>query len=107
MRSIWSVIKGPVITEKALEMKEDVESYGRDGNEQQVLTLRVAPEATKPEIRDAVEHIFKVKVASVRTVNYEGKRRRVGRNAGRRSAFKKAYVTLVKGQSPVEYDDVV
>jgi large subunit ribosomal protein L23 len=107
MRSIWNVLKGPVITEKALELKESVESYGRVGNERQMLTFRVDPSATKPEIRDAVERILKVKVASVRTVNYVGKVKRVGRSEGRRAAWKKAYVTLAAGQTLVEYDDVI
>jgi large subunit ribosomal protein L23 len=107
MRSVWSVVKGPVITEKALEMKESVESYGRAGNERQVLVLRVAREATKPEIRESVERILKVKVDSVRTVNYDGKRKRVGRFEGRRAAWKKAYVTLAHGQDPVQYEDVI
>jgi large subunit ribosomal protein L23 len=107
MRSVWSVIKGPVITEKALEMKESPESYGRGGNERQVLVLRVAREATKPEIRESVERILKVKVAAVRTVSYEGKRKRVGRYEGRRAAWKKAYVTLAAGQDPVQYENVI
>ena len=107
MRSVWSVIKGPVITEKALTMKEQIDSYGRVGNEQQVLVMKVAVEATKPEIREAVERILKVKVANVRTVNYAGKRKRLGRHEGRRPSFKKAYVTLGAGQEPVEYDDVI
>ena len=107
MRSIWNVLKGPVITEKALEMKEAVESYGRTGNERQLLTFRVDPKATKPEIREAVERILKVKVATVRTVSYAGKVKRVGRSEGRRAAWKKAYVTLAAGANPVEYDDVI
>jgi len=107
MRSVWNVILGPVITEKALEMKDDVESYGRAGNERQVLVMRVAPAASKPEIREAVERILKVKVASVRTVSYEGKRKRVGKFEGRRVAWKKAYITLAAGQNPVQYEDVI
>ena len=107
MRSMWNVLKGPVITEKALEMKEALESYGRAGNERQLLTFRVDPKATKPEIREAVERILKVKVQTVRTVSYAGKVKRVGRSEGRRSAWKKAYVTLVAGADPVEYDDVI
>ena len=65
MKSIWDVIKGPVITEKALMMKEEPESMGRDGNTRQLLTLKVALSATKPEIKNAVEKIFGVKVADV------------------------------------------
>lgn len=107
MRSVWSVIKGPVITEKALEMKENAEAYGRLNNQRQVLTFRVDPDATKPEIKAAVEHIMKVKVDSVRTVNYAGKRKRVGRHEGRRPSWKKAFVTIAAGENPVEYDDAV
>jgi large subunit ribosomal protein L23 len=107
MRTIWSVLRGPVITEKALEMKEAVESYGRGGNERQILTFRVDPKATKVEIREAVERILKVKVDSVRTINYAGKMKRVGRFEGRRAGWKKAYVTLAAGQNPVEYDEVI
>ena len=107
MRSVWNVIKGPVITEKALEMKEDVESYGRTGNEAQLFVFRVDPSATKTEIREAAEKILGVKVASVRTVNYAGKRKRVGRYEGRRASWKKAYVTIAAGEKTVEYDDVI
>jgi len=68
MKSIWDVIKGPVITEKALTMKDEMESLGRDGNDRQLLTLKVDRKATKPEIKRAVEQIFGVKVAHVRVV---------------------------------------
>ena len=107
MRSVWQVIKGPIITEKALEMKENVESYGRVGNESQLLTLRVAAEATKNEIRDAVQKIFGVKVQSVRTINMPGKVKRVGRNEGRRSDWKKAYVRIVPGEKEIVFEDTI
>ena len=107
MRSVWNVILGPVITEKALEMRDDVESFGRPGNERQLLTLRVAPEATKTEIREAVQKIFGVKVDSVRTVNLAGKLKRVGRHEGRRPAWKKAYVTVAAGEKPVVFEDTI
>lgn len=107
MRSVWSVIKGPIITEKALEMKEDAESYGRIGNATQLLALRVAPEATKNEIRAAVEQIFGVKVASVRTLNVAGKLKRVGRHQGRRSDWKKAYVTIAAGEKEIIFEDTI
>jgi large subunit ribosomal protein L23 len=107
MRSVWSVIKGPVITEKALEMKDDVESYGRTGNNTQLLTLRVAPEATKTEIKSAVEKIFGVKVDTVRTVNVAGKLKRVGRYQGRRSAWKKAYVRVAAGEKEIVFEDTI
>src|SRR5689334_5997990 len=101
MNSVWDVIKGPVITEKALTMKDEPESMGRSGNDRQLLTLRVAVKATKPEIRDAVEKILNVKVEEVRIVNYRGKEKRSPgrRQSGRRPDWKKAYVTLKSGQS--------
>jgi large subunit ribosomal protein L23 len=107
MRSIWNVILGPIITEKALEIKDDRESYGRSGNESQVIALRVAPEATKTEIREAVEKIFDTKVASVRTLNMRGKVKRVGRSEGRRSDWKKAYVTIAPGEKEIVFEDTI
>ena len=55
--------------------------------------------ATKVEIRQAVEKIFDVKVLKVRTANFSGKKKRMGRNLGKRNDWKKAYVTLAPGQS--------
>jgi ribosomal protein L23 len=62
MKTIWDVIKGPVITEKALMMKDEPEAMGRGGNDRQMLTLKVDRRATKPEIKRAVEQILGVKV---------------------------------------------
>ena len=109
MKSIWDVIKGPVITEKALTMKDEPESMGRTGNDRQMLTLRVDPKATKPEIKRAVEKILGVKVDEVRVVNYRGKEKRSPnrRQSGRRPDWKKAYVTLKGGQTPVLYEDAI
>lgn len=107
MRSVWSVILGPIITEKALEMKDDPASYGRTGNEAQVIAFRVAPAASKTEIREAVEKIFDVKVATVRTLNQRGKVKRVGRHEGRRSDWKKAYVTIAKGEKEIVFEDTI
>ena len=109
MKSVWDVIKGPVITEKALTMKDEPESMGRAGNGRQMLTLRVDVKATKPEIRHAVEKILGVKVDEVRVVNYRGKEKRAQgrRQSGRRSDWKKAYVTLKSGQKPVLYEDAI
>ena len=101
MRTLWDVIKSPVITEKALVAKEE----SQDGR--QLLTFRVDRHATKPEIKNAVEKIFNVEVAQVRTVNYEGKKVRRGRFEGRRPSWKKAYVTLKEGQPPFEYGDAI
>ncbi|MEW6126501.1 MAG: 50S ribosomal protein L23 [Acidobacteriota bacterium] len=109
MKSIWDVIKGPVITEKALTMKEEVESMGRDGNDRQLLTLKVANNATKPEIKRAVEKIFGVKVDDVRVANYQGKIKRTQRQreGGRRPDWKKAYVTLKSGEKQIVYEDAI
>lgn len=60
--------------------------------------FEVVPEATKPDIRHAVEDIFKVKVLSVRTMNVLGKVRRLGRSVGKKPDWKKAIVTLGEGQ---------
>ena len=109
MKSIWDVIKGPVITEKALTMKDEPEAMGRTGNDRQLLTLKVALGASKLEIKRAVEHIFKVKVATVRVANYHGKQKRIPtrREMGRRSDWKKAYVTLKAGEKPIMYEDAI
>ena len=58
-------------------------------------------------MRQAVEALFKVKVAAVRTENMHGKFKRVGRFAGRRSDWKKAYVTLKPGEKSIEYFEIV
>jgi large subunit ribosomal protein L23 len=82
------VIASPLITEKGTLVNEQ-------GNH---VVFRVRPEANKVEIRRAVETFFKVKVDRVRTLNYLGKNRRVGRSVGKRPRWKKAYVTLAPGQ---------
>jgi large subunit ribosomal protein L23 len=109
MKSIWDVIKGPVITEKALTMKDEPEAMGRAGNDRQMLTLKVAVNASKPQIKRAVEHIFKVKVVDVRVANYQGKMKRIPnkRETGRRPDWKKAYVTLKSGEKPIMYEDAI
>src|SRR5262249_36951704 len=109
MKSIWEVIKGPVITEKALTMKDEPESLGRDGNSRQLLTLKVDRRATKPEIKKAVEKILGVKVQEVRVANYRGKmkQRPARREMGRRPDWKKAFVTLKSGEKPIMYEDAI
>jgi large subunit ribosomal protein L23 len=87
--NIYSVIKKPHVTEKT--------SLGSDVTN--TVALVVDRDANKIEIKQAVESLFKVKVADVRTVNVAGKVKRVGRNTGKRSNWKKAYVTLHEGQS--------
>ena len=61
------------------------------------IIFRVRPEADKGAIKRAIETLFKVKVKKVHTIQYLGKQRRVGKSVGRRSAWKKAYVTLAEG----------
>lgn len=101
MRTVWDIIKSPVITEKALVAKE--ESQDR----RQLLTFRVDQRATKPEIKNAVETIFQVKVVRVRTAQYLGKMARRGRHEGRKPSWKKAFVTLKAGEKPVDYGEAV
>lgn len=88
MKNVYDIVTAPLITEKGTLVNES-------GN--QVL-FRVRRDANKDEIRHAIETLFKVKVEKVRTLNLLGKNRRVGRNMGRRPAWKKAYVTLAEGQ---------
>lgn len=101
MRTVWDIIKSPVITEKAL-MAKDESADGR-----QLLTFRVDTRATKPEIKSAVERIFNVQVDAVRTLNYAGKLKRRGRIEGRRPSWKKAYVTLKAGEQPLDYGEAI
>jgi large subunit ribosomal protein L23 len=93
MKDAWQVIKAPLITEKMSRISEKTN----------VVAFRVATDANKIDIRRAVESIFKVKVEAVRTMNRQGKMKRLGRSVGRRSAWKKAYVTLAEGQSIPEF----
>jgi len=113
MSTIWDVLKAPVITEKALQMKEESTQDIRDSKnkktirrDRQVLAFRVASNATKHAIKAAVETIFKVKVDEIRVINYRGKTVRRGRTVGRKSDYKKAYVTLKPGQR-VDYADSI
>jgi large subunit ribosomal protein L23 len=82
-----AVILRPIMTEKSMRQKE----------EHNTVAFRVRPDANKVEIRVAVETIFSVKVAAVRTASFEGKLKRMGRHQGRRRDWKKAIVTLRPG----------
>ena len=103
----WDVLKAPVVTEKSVILKEDSTDENSDRKQGQILTFRVDRKATKPEIKSAIEEIFNVKVATVRTVQYEGKIKKRGRQEGRRPNFKKAYVTLRKGEPMVDYGEAI
>jgi large subunit ribosomal protein L23 len=85
---LMKVLLAPQISEKA--------THVADKNEQVV--FRVVTDATKPEIKAAVEMMFKVSVDSVKVVNVMGKVKRIGRVIGRRNDWKKAYVCLAAGQ---------
>jgi large subunit ribosomal protein L23 len=90
---VFQVIRRPIITEKGLGAKEGLHTA----------VFEVAYDATKTEIREAVQRIFKVKVDHVRTAIYHGKMRRRGRAEGFRSDWKKAYVRLAPGEKMIEY----
>ena len=66
-------------------------------------TFIVMKKATKTDVKIAIEQIFGVKVARVNIANYDGKLKRMGRNEGRRSSFKKAYVKLTEDSKPIEF----
>jgi large subunit ribosomal protein L23 len=100
---IWDILKSPVVTEKSVLLKEASSEEG----DAQVLTFRVDRKAGKDDIRKAVEEIFNVKVSTVHTVNYQGKVKRRGRTEGRRPSWKKAYVTLKKGEPLVDYAEAI
>ena len=85
---LMQVLLAPQISEKA--------TYVADKNEQVV--FRVASDATKPEVKAAVELLFKVSVESVQIANVKGKQKKFGRYMGSRKNWKKAYVSLKAGQ---------
>jgi large subunit ribosomal protein L23 len=89
MRNIYDVIVKPLVTEKSTQQLERDNFY----------TFVVAREANKIEIAQAVEKLFNVKVRDVRTMQYRGKQRRVGKWVGKRSAWKKAVVALREGDT--------
>ncbi len=85
---IYEVLRAPVVTEKATMASE----HGQ-------VVFRVALDATKPEIKAAVEALFKVKVEAVNTLRVKGKTKRFRGHLGERSDYKKAMVSLAEGQS--------
>lgn len=101
---VWDILKSPVVTEKSVLLKE---ASSDDKTIGQVLTFRVARTADKSNIKSAVEEIFNVKVSRVRTVHYEGKMKRRGKQQGRRASWKKAYVTLKKGEPHIDYAEAI
>jgi large subunit ribosomal protein L23 len=105
--TVWDILKSPVVTEKSVILKEESSDENSDRTQGQVLTFRVEKTAGKLDIKKAVEEIFNVKVSSVRTVQDDGKRKKRGRHEGRRPSWKKAYVTLRKGEPLVDYAEAI
>jgi large subunit ribosomal protein L23 len=85
---LYHVVYGPHVTEKAVS--------GSDAN---IHTFKVAVDASKKEIKNAIQVLFEVEVADVRTVNVKGKQKNFGKRQGKRKDWKKAYVRLAEGQS--------
>lgn len=96
MKDLSKVIVRPLITEQGAEMREAHNHY----------YFQVAPDANKHEIRQAVEHFFGVRVIGVRTMNYRGKIKRMGRHEGKRADWKKAVVTLAENDT-IDLFDIV
>ena len=93
--NIYGVIRKPLVTEKTT-LEKDAKN---------VIAFEVERSANKIEIKEAVEKLFKVEVTAVKTVNVAGKVKRVGRQVGKRSNWKKAYVSLKEG-SNVDFFEV-
>lgn len=94
--NIYDVIVRPIVTEKAVGKKES----------EATLCFEVNRDATKTDIKSAVQKLFKVKVADVKTNNTEGKLRRRGRFTGYRPDWKKAWVRLKSGEKMPEYTEL-
>ena len=90
---LMQVLVAPIVSEKATMVAE----------KSNAVTFKVLQNATKPEIKAAVELMFKVEVKGVSVVNTKGKTKRFGKTVGRRDNVRKAYVTLQPGQEPVSY----
>lgn len=93
MKNLYEVLRRPLITEKTTLLKET----------QRALCFEVHREATKPEIKKAVETIFGVRVQDVRVANVHGKVKRQGKYSGKRPDWKKAYVVLKQGEKMIEF----
>ena len=94
--TMYEVIRRPLVTEKGVAKKDD----------ERTLCFEVANDANKTQVKAAVEKLFKVKVAEVRTATFEGKMRRRGRFMGYRPDWKKAYVKLKKGEKVPDFAGV-
>lgn len=92
MKTAYDVILRPVISEGSMDMAQ-----------QKKYTFRVAVDANKTEVKQAIEEIFDVDVKKVNIMNNDGKVKRMGRNVGRTAAYKKAIVTLTEGSKEIEF----
>ena len=92
MKAAQDIIIAPVITEKSMS-----------GIADKKYTFKVAKDANKIEIADAVEKLFKVNVAKVNTISVRGRFKRMGRNEGYRPDWKKAIVTLTENSKTIEF----
>jgi large subunit ribosomal protein L23 len=95
----WDIVRRPRLTEKATRLREESTAQGSGDT----FVFDVDPRANKIQIRAAVEEVFGVQVASVRTINVAGKKRRYGRFEGDRARWKKAYVTLKVGSKTIDF----
>ncbi len=91
MKSVYDIIIRPIITEKSMESVE-MKKY----------VFEVAKDATKVDVRKAIEKIFGVKVMSVNTINVIGKEKRMGVHVGKTASYKKAVVRLTADSKPIE-----
>jgi large subunit ribosomal protein L23 len=94
--TLYEIIIRPLVTEKGVDKKDN----------ERTLCFEVARDANKTQVKAAVEKLFKVKVAEVRTATFDGKLRRRGKFAGYRSEWKKAYVKLKLGQKVPEFAEI-
>jgi large subunit ribosomal protein L23 len=94
--TLHKVLRRPLVTEKGVTKKDT----------ERTLCFEVAPDATKTDVKTAVEKLFKVKVSEVRTAMFDGKLRRRGKFAGYRSDWKKAYVKLKAGEKVPDFAEI-
>lgn len=95
MKFAQDIILTPVITERSMDLMRGQRKY----------TFKVAKDANKIEIKNAVEELFKVKVSAVNTMKYDGKEKRVRYQAGKTASYKKAIVTLTEDSKTIEFFD--
>lgn len=92
MRSAYDVILKPVISERSMDQAQE-----------RKYTFKVAVDANKTEVKQAIEEIFGVEVAKVNIMNVNGKVKRMGRTMGKTAAYRKAIVTIAEGSKEIEF----